>query len=86
MYFVASIPKNGTTVSVTDAADHGGEGGGQGALAQARGARRPRALLAHPSAYPALSMVTSEYVHKRSFNHLITERYFTFINGCTQMT
>lgn len=70
MYVAASIPENGATAGVIDAADHGSQGGGQGALAQARGARRlrhPRAPLAHPSAYPALSMVTSEYVHQRTF-------------------
>lgn len=51
---IASIFKNGAAARVADATDHGGEGGGQGALAPARGARRARAPLAPaPTPVPA---------------------------------
>lgn len=46
--FTAPVPKDGPAAGVADAADHGGEGGGQGALAQAAGAARARALAPHP--------------------------------------
>lgn len=43
---LASLFKNGPTIGFADSTDHGGQGGGQGPLAQAGGAARARADLA----------------------------------------
>lgn len=55
----APLPEDGAPAGVADAADHGGEGGGQGALAAAGGAApRARAPLG-PAPAPSVPLWTT---------------------------